>query len=94
MDWSRVKLVGQVVEAARVVDEGEVVIDFGDDVRAWFRVTVFEDLRPEGEERFFARAVGREDAALTALATATSPEDAATLCIAEAGVTLRRSRGR
>lgn len=94
MDWRRVELPGPVVEAARIVAEAEVVLDFGGDVRAWFRVSVFEDLRPAGDGGFFARAVEREDPSLVAVATAATPEEATTLCLAEAGISLRRARGR
>jgi hypothetical protein len=93
MDWRRVPLTEHMIEAARVVSEAEVVIDFGGAARGWFRITVLEDLRAEGDERYFARAVERDDAQIQALATATTEEDAATACLREAGVSLRRARG-
>lgn len=95
MDWRRVPLTEHMTEAARVVSAAEVVIEFPPAVRGWFRVTVFEDLRAAGEaERYFARAVEKDDAAVQALAAAATPEDAATLVLREAGVSLRRARGK
>jgi len=95
MDWRKVPLTEHMTEVARVVSEAEVVIDFGEAARGWFRVTVFEDLRAADDaERYFARAVERDDAGVQALATAGSPEDAAAVCLREAGVSLRRARGR
>jgi len=93
MDWSRVPLTEHMVEAARVVSEAEVVIDFGAKARGWFRITVLEDLRGARDERYFARAVERDDPQIQALASAATAEDAATLCLREAGVSLRRARG-
>jgi hypothetical protein len=94
MDWRRVPLTDHMTEAARVVGEAEVVIDFGGAARGWFRVSVFEDLRAApGEDAYFARAVERDDPQLQALASGATAEDAATLCLREAGVSLRRARG-
>lgn len=95
MDWRKVPLTEHVTEAARVVSEAELVIDFGPRARGWFRMAVFEDLRAAAEEeRYFARAVDKDDPTVQALATAATPEDAATACLREAGVSLRRARGR
>jgi len=93
MDWRRVPLTEHMIEVACVISEAEVVIDFGAAARGWFRVTVFEDLRADGHERFFARAVERDDPLIQAMAAAATGEDAATLCLREAGVSLRRARG-
>jgi hypothetical protein len=94
MDWRRVPLTSHMVEAACVVGEAEVVIEFSETARGWFRVTVFEDLRLESGDRFFARATEKEDAAIQALASGPTPEDAAAACLREAGISLRRARGR
>jgi hypothetical protein len=93
MDWRRIPLADQVTEAARVVGDAEMVLDFGGAARGWFRITVFEDLRGEGDSAYFARAVERDDPQVQALATAATPEEAASLCLREAGVSLRRARG-
>jgi hypothetical protein len=82
-----------MVEAARVLSEAEVVIDFGAKARGWFRITVLEDLRADGDERFFARAVERDDPLIQAMAAGSTGEEAATLCLREAGISLRRARG-
>lgn len=95
MDWRRVPLTEHMTEAARVVSEAEVVIEFSEAARGWFRITVFEDLRAGGDDaRYFARAVEKDDASIRSLATAATPEDAATACLREAGVSLRRARGK
>jgi len=95
MDWRRVPLTEHMTEAARVVSAAEVVIEFTPAARGWFRVTVFEDLRAADDaERFFARAVEKDDPAIQALGTGSSPEEAATIALREAGVSLRRARGK
>ena len=94
MDWREVPLTEHMVEAARVVDEAEVVIEFSEEARGWFRITVFEDLRAEGSDRYFARARDQSDPDVSAIVTAATPEEAAAGCLREAGVSLRRARGR
>ncbi|MBU6282394.1 hypothetical protein KGQ64_09155 [bacterium] len=91
MDWSRIPLVDQVTEAARVVGEAEFVLDFEGRAGGWVRITVFEDLKAGDADRFFARAGFRDRPELQAVATASTPEDAAALCLREAGITLRRA---
>lgn len=94
MDWRRLPLGDSIVEAAQVVGEAEIVIEFGASARGWFRITVLEDLRTSGDgDRFFARAVEHDDPTIQALAAGTSPEEAAIACLREAGVSLRRARG-
>ena len=95
MDWRRVPLTAHMTEAARVVSAAEVVIEFTPAARGWFRVTVFEDLRAADDaERYFARAVDKDDPAIQALGAAATPEEAATASLREAGVSLRRARGK
>ena len=95
MDWRRVPLTEHMTEAARVVSEAEVVIEFAPAARGWFRVSVFEDLRATDDDaRYFARAVEKDDPAIQALGAAATPEDAATIALREAGVSLRRARGK
>ena len=95
MEWSRIPRSENLVELAALVSEAEIVLEFSQTVRGWFRVSIFEDLQstdPDG--RFFARAAEKDDPAVQAVATASTPEEAATQCIREAGVSLRRARGR
>ena len=95
MDWRRVPLTEHMTEVARVVSQAEVVIEFSATARGWFQVTVFEDLRATDDAgRYFARAVEKDDAAVQALGAGPTPEDAATICLREAGVSLRRARGK
>jgi hypothetical protein len=95
MDWSRVPLTEHMTEAARVVSEAEVVVEFSEAARGWFRITVFEDLRATDDaDRFFARAAEKDDASIQSLGAGATPEEAATICLREAGVSLRRARGK
>ena len=95
MNWREVPLTEHMTEAARIVGEAEMVIEFTATARGWFRVTVFEDLKGAGEDaRFFARATEKEDPQIQAIATAASPEEAASLCLKEAGISLRRARSK
>ena len=57
MDWRSIPLSEHVTEAARIVGEAEIVIDFGPEARGWFRVAVFEDLKATPDTAYFARAV-------------------------------------
>ena len=95
MDWTQIPESQNLVELAAVVGEAEFVLDFTETVRGWFRLSVFEDHRAtDPAARYFARAIEKDDPAIQALANASTPEDAATLCIREAGTSLRRARGR
>jgi len=79
-----------IAEAGRIVEEAELVLDFGDDARGWMRFTVFEDLLAGG---YFARAQDLEDPRIKATATANTAEEAFEVCLREAGISLRRERG-
>jgi len=94
MNWREVPLTEHMTEAAAVVGEAEVVIEFAPAARGWFRVSVFEDLKEPRGDRFFARAVEKEDPQVQATASAETAEDAAARCLLEAGISLRRARGR
>ena len=95
MNWAEVPLGEHVTEAAVVRAEAEVVVEFGEEARGWFRMTVFEDLKAEaGADRYFARAVEKGDGGIEATASGATPEAAATLCLRETGISLRRARGR
>ena len=95
MDWRLVPLTEHMTEAARVVSQAEVVIEFSETARGWFHVTVFEDLRSTDDaDRYFARAAEKDDASIQSLGAGATPEEAATVCLREAGVSLRRARGK
>jgi hypothetical protein len=94
MNWAEVPMTEHVTEAAAVVGEAELVIEFTENARGWFRITVFEDLRAENaDDRYFARSVEKGEGGLEALAGGPTPEAAAIHCIRETGITLRRARG-
>jgi len=90
MDWRKIRMPEAIAEAGRIVEEAELVLDFGDDARGWMRFTVFEDLLAGG---YFARAQDLEDPRIKATATANTPEEAFEVCLREAGISLRRERG-
>lgn len=95
MNWSEVPLTEHVSEVAAVIAEAEMVIEFSETARGWFRITVFEDLRAASDDvRFFARSVEKGEGGIEATASAASPEAAVTRCIRETGISLRRARGR
>ncbi|MFP6663174.1 MAG: hypothetical protein VCC00_03110 [Deltaproteobacteria bacterium] len=91
MDWQKIDLPDAVAEAGRIIEEAEIVLDFGADIRGWMRFSVFQDLRAGG---YFARAQDLEDPRVKAIATADTPEAAFSACLREAGVSLRRARGK
>lgn len=91
MDWQKIEFPTAVTEIGRIVTEAEIVLDFGAEARGWMRVTVFEDLREGG---FFARAQDLEDPRVKATVTDESAEAALQACIREAGISLRRERGK
>ena len=94
MDWKQIPLTEHMPEAAAVVSEAEIVIEFSPAARGWFRLTVFDDLRAtDDDRRYFARATELEEEELQAIGSGATPEAAATACLREAGVTLRRARG-
>ncbi len=95
MDWTQFPASENAVEVAAVVGEAEIVLEFTEEVRGWFLVRVYEDLRSSSPDaRYFAKAVEKEDSAIQALANGSTPEEAATLCVREAGTSLRRAPGR
>ena len=95
MEWTNVPASENVVEFAVLVGEAEMVLEFGGEVQGLFSIRVFEDLQASDPAmRYFARALERDDAAVTALASAPSAQEAALACVREAGVSLRRARGR
>src|SRR5882672_9554897 len=60
-DWSRITFTEHMTEAAAVVGECQVVIDFSPSERAAYEIKVYESLKGAGEERYFAVGVSRDD---------------------------------
>ncbi len=95
MDWTQIPESENLTELATLVGQAEFVLDFTEAVRGCFLLSVFEDaLSTDSSTRYFARAIDKDDDAVQALANGATPEEAATLCIREAGTSLRRARGR
>lgn len=97
MDWSKLPLVASVTEAAVVRGRAEFVLEFSPEVRGWFELTIFEDLlapSESGTDRYFARATEKGDPSIQATVSGATPEEVAAGCLREAGVSLRRARGR
>jgi hypothetical protein len=91
VDWSRVRLTEHMSEAAAVVAECQVVLDFPPHERACYEIKVYEALKGGGPERYFALGTNREDPqAFRPFAAADTPEDALDACLAAAGVYHRR----
>ena len=89
LDWSRVTFTEHMTEAAAVVGECEVVLDFGIE-RATYAVRVYRPLKGGGEG-FFAVGTNRDDPqAFRPVGEATTPEDALQACLNAAGVYHRR----
>ncbi|HSV07375.1 MAG TPA: hypothetical protein VLI07_12710 [Candidatus Binatus sp.] len=88
LDWSRVTFTEHMTEAAAVVAECEVVLDFGSE-RATYSVKVYRPLK--GGEGFFAVGTNREDpGAFRPVGDAATPEEALQACLNAAGVHHRR----
>jgi hypothetical protein len=89
LDWSRVTFTEHMTEAAAVVGECEVVLDFGSE-RATYAVKVYRPLKGGGEA-FFAVGTNREDPhAFRPVGEGSTPEDALQTCLNTAGVYHRR----
>jgi len=91
VEWSRIRFTEHVTEAAAVVAECQIVIDFGEVERAGYDIKVFESLRGGGAERYFAVGINRDEpAGYRPVASGATPEDALQACIAGAGIYHRR----
>jgi hypothetical protein len=91
LDWSRVRFTEHMSEAAAVVAECHVVLDFGTGDRATYECKVFHDLKGGGAEPYFAVGVNRDDPQGFRPARAgATPEAALQACLEAAGVHQRR----
>jgi hypothetical protein len=91
-DWSRVRFTEHMTEAAAVVAECRVVLDFARGEPVTYEVKVFDDLKRTGDTRYFA--VGASDDAAAGgyrpVGAGETPEEALQECLNRAGVHLRR----
>ncbi len=90
IDWARVRFTEHMTEAAAVVGECHVVLDFPGE-QASYAITVYEALKGGGEERYFAVGNKRDDAhAFRPSGGGATPEQAIEQCLANAGIYHRR----
>jgi len=91
LDWSRIAFTEHMTEAAAVVGECLVVLDFTPTERAAYEIRVYESLKGAGAERYFAVGVNREDpGGFRPMGAAGTPEEALQSCLGNAGVYHRR----
>jgi hypothetical protein len=91
IDWRRIRLTEHMTEAAAVVGECHVVLDFPPSERVTYEITVYTPLKGGGDDAFFAVGVNREDThGFRPTGGGATPEEAVERCLAGAGVHHRR----
>jgi hypothetical protein len=91
IDWSRITFTEHMTEAAALVAECQVVLDFTPTERVRYEVKVYESLKGAGDERYFAIGTSHEDPqGFRPLGGGASPEAALQTCLNAAGVHHRR----
>ncbi len=92
LDWRRVTFSEHMTEAAALVAECQVVIDFAPVEHAAYEIKVYESLKDApAAERYFAIGTNRDDPqGFRPVATAATPEEALQTCLNNAGVYHRR----
>jgi hypothetical protein len=91
LDWSRIRLTEHMTEAAAVVGECQVVLDFDAAERVCYEVKVYETLKGGGDEPYFALGVSRDAPdGFRPFGAGATPEAALEACLANAGVHHRR----
>jgi len=91
IDWHRVTFTEHMVEAAAVVAECHVVLDFGPTARIPYQVKVYESLKGGGGDRYFALGTSSEDpGGFRPLGEGATAEDALQACLNAAGIHHRR----
>lgn len=90
IDWSRVRLTEHMTEAAAVVAECHVVLEFGT-ARAQYEVKVYRDLKGAGADPYFAVGVSPDATdGYRPSAGGETAEAALEACLATAGIHHRR----
>jgi hypothetical protein len=90
IDWTRIAFTEHMTEAAALVGECQVVLDFSPAERVQYEIKVYEALKGGGE-RYFAIGINPDDPqAYRPIAGAATPEEALQACLAAAGVHHRR----
>jgi len=90
IDWSKIVFTEHVTEAAIVIGQTQVVIDFGAE-RASYDILVYEAVKGGGDDRYFAVGTNRDDAGgYRPTAAAATAEEAVQRCLSDAGIFHRR----
>jgi len=91
IDWSRVVFTEHMTEAAALVAECQVVLDFAPGARVQYEIKVYESLKGGGDERYFATGTSPEDPqGFRPLGSGATAEAALQACLNAAGVHHRR----
>ena len=91
IDWSRVQFTEHMTEAAALVAECQVVLDFGPPEQAEYEIKVYASLKAASPDPYFAIGIRRDDpAGFRPVGSAATPEDALQACLNAAGVYHRR----
>ena len=91
LDWSRITFTEHMTEAAAVIGECQVVIDFTPTERAVYEIKVYESLKGGDAGRYFAVGVNRDDPqGFRPVGAGVTPEAALQSCLNGAGVYHRR----
>ena len=91
IDWSRVRLTEHMSEAAALVGECQVVLDFERGEQTAYEVKVYRTLKGGGGEPYFAIGSARDDPqGFRPFGAAATPEAALETCLANAGIHHRR----
>lgn len=90
IDWTRISFTEHMTEAAALIGECQVVLDFSPVERVQYEIKVYETLKGSGD-RYFAIGTNPGDSqAYRPIASAETPEDALQACLVAAGVHHRR----
>jgi hypothetical protein len=90
IDWSRVAFTEHMPEAAAVVGECQVVLDFGPEATIRYEIKVYAALKG-GDDPYFALGTNPDDPqGFRPLGGAATPEEALRACLAAAGIHHRR----
>ena len=89
MDWQRVVFTEHMAEAATLEARCDVVLDFGPDERATYRIEVFRVLKGSGAP-WFATGESRDVPEFRPFGEGDGPEAALQACLESAGIHHRR----
>jgi hypothetical protein len=91
VDWRRIRLTEHMTEAAALLGECQVVLDFAPAEAVCYEIKVYAALKGGGPEPYFAVGTNRDDpAGFRPVGAASSAEEAVEACLAAAGIHHRR----